>query len=143
MNTQRAITIAMAALAIFAIVAGFRLLGTPDRQRRIAQDNERIEDMQSIAVALRRRAAALPKTVPATVERTYTRYYMPGHGSVRTSAYEYRRINARHFQLCAVFLEPADETSVATFAHGAGRTCYRFDLRAGDSTVPLSDAARH
>ena len=50
--------------------------------------------------------------------------------------YEYMRVDARHYRLCAVF-NRASETGGPTepyWAHGAGRTCY---LLAADAPGPV------
>jgi hypothetical protein len=45
--------------------------------------------------------------------------------------YEYERLGATHYRLCATFARASEASAAAAPLHRAGRSCYRVDLRSG------------
>jgi hypothetical protein len=109
MNAQRLIVVAIGALAAFALIAGFRLIGSPDHRRRAEADNRRLDAIISIVSDVRGTGEP-PRALPVEVWR---RSYLAGFSppTIATAGYEYHRIDAHRFQVCAVFLEPSDAGS--------------------------------
>jgi hypothetical protein len=110
-----------------AIVGGFLFTGSPEHDQRIAADRARIDDLRSIATAISL-DASVPEIPPLKVRPTYSDGRGTLSSAVSTAPYPYRRIDARHFELCATFLEKAPDTNPA-FPHDAGNACFRFDAR--------------
>jgi hypothetical protein len=140
MSAQRAIALAIGALVIFALIAGFRLIGSPDHRRRAQIDARRVDAIISIATFVRGEGWP-PRTLPANVPRAS---YLSGLllPTIATAGYAYRRVDDNRFQVCAVFLEPSDDESDADYPHDRGRTCYGFDLRDPVGTAPSRNAGR-
>jgi len=67
-NAQRISVIAIFALIVLAVAAGFRILGSPDHQRRIALDRATVYDLVAISRAVADHAAP-PQPLPATIPR--------------------------------------------------------------------------
>ncbi len=137
MNAQRIAVVAIAVLLVLAIAAGFRLLGSPGYQRSIALDRVTVYDLMAISQAVVDHA--LPQQpLPATLPR----FDVGGH-PIDSAAYTYRRIDARHFELCATFLEAApdggDDPAFAArkYEHNAGRACFRYDRAHPNLPTPL------
>jgi hypothetical protein len=112
-------------VAAVAVVGGFLFGGSPEREQRVAADRARIDDLRSIAIAIAR-DARVPEIPPLKVRPTSSQGHGPRTSAVSTAPYPYRRMDARHFQLCATFLEKAPETNTA-FPHDAGNACFTFD----------------
>ena len=128
--------IAIIAVAI-GIVAGFWVLGTPNRQRLIAADRKRIQDLRSIVWRLyedaeKARDRGQPVALPESLE-----------GRDRTTdpitklAYEYHRLSETTYELCAEFatdsstypLSPAPrDGQEKDWQHPQGRHCFEFDV---------------
>jgi len=137
MNIKRAISLAIGVLTVFAIVAGFRLIGSPEHRHRVDLDNIRIAELQSIVVNIGTGDNAVaPQTLPAYIKRQYYPGVTDEPGTVSTGDYAFRRLDAHRYELCATFLEDSSDTEAATdYPHGRGRACYRYKL--GDSSPQL------
>jgi hypothetical protein len=143
MSTERIFGFTSVALVLVALVLAFLYLGTPGKARLITLDERRVEDLQSIAMQLNNRYgyenAALPARLPEDLAKND-----PG----TTQPYEFHRVTARVYELCAVFALPSaaeDEdagnhlTGVPNLRrHGAGRTCYKInDTSRSMQPIPL------
>ncbi|MBE9140088.1 hypothetical protein IQ254_23310 [Nodosilinea sp. LEGE 07088] len=123
------------AAVIAAIAAGFWVLGTPGRQRDIAADRQRLQDLSLIAQRLNERYAAadddsfeLPETLAAQDSE---------NDPLTNQPYEYQKLGDRTFELCAMF-----DTDSSTYRlgnrqpnadqerwqHPVGRHCFEFDV---------------
>jgi hypothetical protein len=128
MTFRPVIPIVIGILAVAALVGGFVAIGTPAHQRRIALDEVTISDLLIIADTQRRAAGEPVSAKPPPVASDGR--------TVDPASYAYRRLTARTFELCAVFLEPsAPDSPDRALRHTAGRTCFRFDAR--NPTRPL------
>ena len=128
MSVERIALIVVGILLVIAVLAGFRALGPPGYQRRVAIDRERTQDLSVIALGVRAGNEA-PAKLPAQMPHTYP-YGHAGGEAVSTAPYAYRRIDAHHFELCATFLEAVPGTEQDhTYPHATGRTCYRYDMQ--------------
>ena len=112
-------------LAIVAIIGAVRVMGTPGQQRTHRLDDRRVSDINRLADAIQgfhERHDRFPKDIGALDDEVGVR--MPRTDPETGVAYEYRILDARRFELCAVFLnDTADEPDAST-PHGAGRHCF-------------------
>lgn len=128
----------VATVAVVAgIVAGFWVLGTPGRQRLIAADRQRLEDINAIAQTLHQEFEANPADhpdyqLPTRLDATDNRQDPLTH-----QPYEYQRLGDRTYQLCANFdtdsrtyrFQPRSPTPNARhWDHPTGRHCFEFEV---------------
>lgn len=125
---------AVIAAVLTAVVVGIVLLGPPSRERERRLDARRVDDLRGIAAAVDlywSRTGALPRAL-ADLSR------LPGVAVSRSDPetgqpYEYRAIKDANYELCAVFSTSTSEKGEPyhpnTWAHGAGRTCFRLEAR--------------
>lgn len=133
MSLNRLFVIGAIVVVIVGLGLGFKFLGTPAHQRVVLMDERRTADLQRITNVLHGRypSGGLPKRLPASIL---------DRDPVTSRGYEFRRVNATHYVLCAVFdtdqgpengQEYSEHATVfppATWRHGAGRTCYELDV---------------
>lgn len=136
MNLNRLFVFGAVVLVIAGLALAFGFLGTPAHQRLVAMDEQRLDDLESIASSLHEhyQTGGLPPQLPANVTSV---------DPVTKQRYEYRRADATHYQLCAVFSTSlAAESNAPDVAwrprgwpHGTGRACYKFDVTAAPSPL--------
>ncbi|MBD1874864.1 hypothetical protein H6F75_15360 [Nodosilinea sp. FACHB-131] len=125
--------VATAAVGL-AIVAGFWVLGTPGRQREIAADRQRLQDVAAIAQRLHEQYLADDDSfeLPATLNAIELR-----NDPLTNQPYEYERLGDRDFNLCATFDTDSsthrfsDQNSnpdAERWQHPEGRHCFEFDV---------------
>lgn len=125
--------VATAAVGL-AIVAGFWVLGTPGRQREIAADRQRLQDVAAIAQRLHEQYLADDDSfeLPATLDAIELR-----NDPLTNQPYEYERLGDRDFNLCAIFDTDSsthrlsDQNSnpdAERWQHPEGRHCFEFDV---------------
>ncbi len=122
--------------ALVVLACGFGLIGTPAHGRQIAADDRRLEVLADIANWLKSPTVSKSDAGPPT-----TLSAMPAAISRRDPSddqpYEYRRLDAKHYRLCARFETVGDGAATPrsyavgmfaanTFAHGIGRKCFDF-----------------
>ena len=125
---NRAFAIVTILVVSIAVVRGFRVTGPPARARQADFDRQRIRDLEQLAVRIRGQypttARHLPDKLDArTLDRESTSRDPETH-----RAYEYHRVDATHFKLCAVFdlatePEAAEPDRRGGWDHGVGKTC--------------------
>lgn len=130
---QISATLATVAIAV-AIAFGFWVLGTPQRQRLQAADEQRVEDLHAIALNLhwnarstlnRGQAVELPASLPPDIRRT---------DPITEQPYEYQRLDDTTYELCAEFatnsaadpLQRQDENEF--WLHPSGEHCFEFNV---------------
>lgn len=131
---DRAFAAVATAAVIAAIAAGFWVLGTPGRQREIAADRQRLQDVATIAQRLHERYLgtnsnlALPETLVSEDMR-----YDP----LTNQPYEYARLGDREYELCATFDTDSSTHRLSNqnpppeaqrWQHPEGRHCFEFDV---------------
>lgn len=104
-NTRRNIwRVVAAVLVIGSIVAGFSVLGTPQSQRMLRYDSQKVSDLQSIQwqiVNYWQQKGVLPATL-TELQDTISGFRAPTDPQTQTS-YEYVRTSTLAFNLCATF----------------------------------------
>jgi hypothetical protein len=126
-NVARAIPFIALLVVVAVVVAAFVTLGPPSGARAPAFDRRRVDDLRS------------------TSERLYNQYHAdhrplddrlsdPKRDPATRKPYEYQRIDAAHYRLCADFelkSDPDNDVSIGErWRHSAGRTCFQLDVRA-------------
>ena len=123
------------ALAIGGIVVAFLTIGSPGRAREAALDERRVQDLQSIAARLHERYGETGGTLPPVLTSAVTEDEFGrsvARDPVTQRRYQYRRLSARRYELCATFAAPSERRddgfpNAASWSHGAGHTCYSRD----------------
>ena len=123
--------LAVSAVVAIAVVVGFLALGTPATERERRLDDTRLEDLRALSsrvVGHHRRTGSLPATLAAVVLPRGSVVVDPARGD----PYEYEVVDDSTFRLCATFDHPTEDDPARmaydAWAHGAGRTCYRFRI---------------
>ncbi|MDJ0702283.1 MAG: hypothetical protein QNJ46_03300 [Leptolyngbyaceae cyanobacterium MO_188.B28] len=129
---------------VIGVVAGFWVLGGPNRQRLIAADRERVEDLRSIAWRLyqeaerdldRGQAVELPESLEGRNSAV---------DPITNLAYEYRRLSQTTYELCAEFATDSGDSPLRQtprrseeneWRHPQGRHCFEFDVSEAPSPV--------
>jgi hypothetical protein len=127
---------AVATVAVgLAVVAGFWVLGTPGRQREIAADRQRLQDMAAIAQRLHERYISSQNDrfeLPTALEAMDLR-----NDPLTNQTYEYQKLGDRTFQLCATFdtdssthrlSDQESNPDAERWQHPQGRHCFEFDV---------------
>ncbi|PSN19333.1 hypothetical protein C7271_07870 [filamentous cyanobacterium CCP5] len=123
---------AVATVAVVAgVIGGFWVLGTPGRQRDIAADRQRLQDLQSIAFELYGRSQNQPNFELPTELDTNQRREDP----ITNQPYGYERLSASRYELCAEFSTdsstyPLQSTNQEDefWMHPNGLYCFEFEI---------------
>jgi hypothetical protein len=105
-----------------AFCTGLIVAGPPASQRRFEADRRRVQDLREAANVIKAKhdqVAALPDSLSGI-----------GNADPATGApYEYRKLGASGYQLCAVFGGATEEPQNVTvfWRHAAGRQCFTLD----------------
>lgn len=132
MKLDRVFGVAACLIVALGLILAFLVIGPPSHARLVALDQKRATDLYEIASALHDRYGgttdALPKRLPSDVQ---------GYDPVTRRAYEYQKVDARNYTLCARFALPAENDTISSqwplpqrWPHRAGPTCYRFNVAA-------------
>jgi hypothetical protein len=116
-----------------AVVAGLRVLGSPEDERRRKLDDVRQSDLMALRGAVAEhfdRTGRLPRSLEALETRDDREVALADPGGA--PPYEYEVLGDSTFRLCATFdyETEVDEARFAydPWAHRAGRQCYRFRI---------------
>lgn len=129
----------VAGLVLIAVVAGFFIIGSPATQRELRQDQQRVNDLQSLQyqiIEYWRTTESLPATL-GDLSDPLKGYSIPTDPATG-EAYEYSTTGATSFELCATFNLPSPETAQPSrvaypgiydtgnefWQHDTGRTCF-------------------
>lgn len=130
MTTGRLLLGALVALVGIAIVAGLVISGSPQRQRELRLDEQRVSGLLRISNDLARHYAqtgSLPGDVEDVVDGLLLSSLPVDPVSGRN--YEYTTTGAASYRLCADFARETDRSVSGEFwNHAAGRQCFDFDL---------------
>jgi hypothetical protein len=144
MKVERLIGPLAISLVAVGLVLGFRNVGTPGHARSISLDQVRVDRLASTAMSLHKAYGLDHPALPLLARGTLLE-----DDPVTGKPYEYRRLTAVRYLLCAVFDAPSEEKNdvadnfypQAHFPHGAGRACYAF-LVTEDAPDPQAFATR-
>lgn len=137
---DRSFAIAATLTVILGIISGFRILGTPQRQRQIAADRERISDLVNIARQLHQKASNAqtfdqPFELPETLDQA-SNLVAQTTDPITNEPYVYRQLSDTTYELCASFatdtstysLQPGADSANLRWQHPAGQHCFEFDV---------------
>lgn len=118
-------------VVIFAVIAGVRMLRSPDEERARRLDARRLRDLLALNAAVgtyvtreRSMPESLDALAPGLVRQSATR------DPERGDPYEYRVTGPRAFELCADFDEPdPSPPQGARWAHDEGRQCFSLAVK--------------
>ena len=132
---------AVTAVVVAAVAAAFLYTGSPQDARARRLDEARVTDLAALRTAIdqyRERTGALPDSLEQVARSSPLPVRMTD--PVGGRLYEYERIDARTFRLCAIFDFPTSEDDARArlepWAHGAGRQCFRFRQRKDGRPMP-------
>jgi len=127
-NLQRAVAFFTILIVVLIVAAAVMVLGPPGRERAAALDRQRIDDLRHIEQDLHDEYDTTKQPIP-------NRLGDPKRDPVNGAPYQYRRIDATRYVLCATFDSPSPKTGDRIvddspfWRHRAGRQCYSFDAR--------------
>lgn len=130
MSWQRLASAFAIAVVVAAIVARLVISGSPERQRLLRLDEQRVSDLRNLSQWVSSsysNARELPEELAGLVDGRMLSALPrdPESGQV----YEYEVLERRVFQLCAEFALASEDRQPDEFwSHEAGRKCFRFDL---------------
>lgn len=117
------LSIKSSVLVLAAIVWAFCVMGSPMSQRDLRLDQRRIEDLQSIqwqVISFWQQKEKLPETL-AELSNPISSYMVPQDPEFQKgNAYEYKKLAAMTFELCATFAQPMPEGWVEHRGYGYG-----------------------
>jgi hypothetical protein len=102
-------------LVIGSIISGFSVLGTPQSQRALRYDNQKVSDLQNIQwqiVNYWQQKERLPETLEA-LEDPISGFILPSDPQT-DSAYVYEKTDILSFNLCAEFNKPSQKFNYST-----------------------------
>jgi len=138
-------------VVVTSIIVSFFLVGSPNQQRAVSLDQQRVNDLQQISYAVDSFYNQVgSQKLPTSLEelRKAQNVYVnsiadPGTGAV----YEYHPVDALDYQLCTTFETVMDTTGAtkpasyvqgpgsAFWDHPVGHTC--FDLKVNAALKPM------
>ncbi|MGA8575117.1 MAG: hypothetical protein WB609_05425 [Candidatus Cybelea sp.] len=138
MSFQRIFAVAAIVIVAGVVAAAFAALGPPGKARGQAMDRRRLWDLSQIAQKLHDDYDPPKRPLPAHPTDAAL-------DPVTKKPYDYRRLGAARYELCALFAQPMPPENLENLGngnnpepfwrHGAGRTCYRFDVTAAPPGV--------
>ena len=118
------------ALVIAGVIGGLMILGPPSLERANRLDRKRLEDLQGIeraANVYRTRHGRLPTSLEELSREAGIGISTRDPDTMEL--YEYRPLDDRMFEVCAVFERESGQPLAALaggfWSHGAGRRCFQ------------------
>lgn len=135
-NFDRLFALLAVAAVVIAVITGFWLLGSPNKQRQLRADQQRLQDIREIAQRLHEQAKQSP-TLGKSIDLPVSlpppaRQFDPISGKT----YEYRRLDSTHYQLCAEFATDSNKDRLRDspwmnqdfWQHPSGQHCFQLDV---------------
>ncbi|MEL7051936.1 MAG: hypothetical protein AAGM45_09125 [Cyanobacteria bacterium J06588_5] len=149
-SADKLFAIASTVAVIVAIIGGFWLLGSPNKQRLIKLDQERVQNLETVAREIKNETSGssyentegtkdepLPDRLSESIRnRDFAQDPVTG------DVYEYNRLNDEAYELCATFATSTEADSQAQrnsgyqynnnyrWEHPEGRHCYEIERNA-------------
>ena len=152
MTAERIAATIACALVAAGLIAGFWLIGSPQKMRTQALDRRRADDLRTVAETLKERYASIPQVrssrLPAELPERLRVLRPDGSDATRDPVtgerYGYTRESAETYRLCATFAlaDDAPGNYNDRVAHPAGPACFRFKLADGYWAMPQVTPAR-
>ena len=131
-NFDRLFALLATAVVTMSVITGFWWLGSPNRQRQLRADEQRLRDIHEIALSLYQQSQNRGKPVVLKASLSLNnRKTDPISGKM----YEYQRLDSTHYQLCAEFATDS-ESRLGKFSwaekdfwhHLTGRHCFKLNV---------------
>jgi hypothetical protein len=132
MRTQRVAAWASALVVAAVVAAALSIIGKPSEQRLMRLDERRVMDLRGFTGAVNRyrgQRQELPARAEDVIDGQITTRLPLDPESQQP--YDYRVIDAEHYEVCATFSRPSREPANDFWFHEAGRSCFSLD---GDQT---------
>jgi hypothetical protein len=137
-RVHAAFALAASTVVAAALAWGFYLVGSPMDRRQVRFDEQRLQDLQTIAREIRLMVVdshgdknelkeALPKTLAEAIERARDQQ-INSRDPDTGAPYEYTVKNDSTFEICAQFARPRDWDSDVFWNHAAGKHCYTINV---------------
>lgn len=135
-NFDRLFALLATAVVTVSVIAGFWWLGSPNRQRQIRADQQRIRDIHEIASRLHQQAQqSQNRGKPVELQALLS----PNNRKtdpISGETYEYRRLDTTHYQICAEFAADSAQNRLGSFSwadkdlwdHLPGRHCFKLNV---------------
>lgn len=136
LSNNRLFAILATVAVLMTTVIGFWLLGSPQKQRQIRLDQQRLQDLYQIAQSLHRQAQqSLNRDEPVNLPKTLSTT-LPKTDPVSGNAYEYQQLDSTRYQLCAEFATDSETyrfrneaaSNPEFWKHSAGRDCFEVNV---------------
>jgi hypothetical protein len=139
-------------VALAVVVGGFILNGSPSKRRDLRLDQQRVDNLRTIAGAINGPVYAPPQEVkPQPLSESLASLLKRQDvglsadqtlDPVSKQPYEYRKLSDTTYELCAVFARSSDEADPAAqnfygfqnndfWKHPAGKKCFTIDATRG------------
>jgi len=125
MRTQRVAAWASVLVVAAAVATGLTIIGKPSEQRLMRLDERRVMDLQILAADVNRyrgQRQRLPERAEDVIDAQITTRLALDPESQQP--YDYRMIDAGHYELCATFSRRSRDPSNDFWFHDAGRRCF-------------------
>jgi len=125
MRLQREMAWASILVVVAAVGTGLRIIGKPSEQRLMRLDERRVMDLRSLASAVNRyrsQRQRLPEHAEEVIDGQITTRLPLDPESQQP--YDYRMIDAEHYELCATFSRRSREPPDDFWFHEAERRCF-------------------
>jgi hypothetical protein len=120
-----------------AVAWGFVLVGSPASRRLARFDEQRLEDLRTIAREIqglvvdpedkKKLKQPLPKTLAEAASRAQNER-LNARDPETGEAYEYRVTGEATYELCATFSQARDRDALVFWNHAAGRHCFTINV---------------
>ncbi len=122
-NGRKVWRIGAIVLVLISIILGFTVIGSPQTQRLMRYDNQRVMDLQNIQsqiITYWQSKASIPATL-SDLDDSLS-YYTEPKDPQTSMSYEYRVIDATSFELCATFSanQPAGKARANSYVFEGG-----------------------
>lgn len=129
MSLGRLALVGVVAVVVAAVIAGLMITGSPQEQRLLRDDDERVNDLQRLSNVIQRyyrETERLPADL-ATLLNGWISQEIPRDPDT-DAPYGFELIGATAYELCAEFsLESRPIRQPEFWDHGMGRQCFYFD----------------
>ncbi len=123
------LALCVSAVVIAALAGAFFALGSPGHQRSLRLDERRMNDLGQLSARIERHAKS-QGALPPELSVLESGDVFPIPADPDTDApYEYKLVDANHYQLCAVFALPSADDNRQQYGdrrHAAGKQCFTY-----------------
>ena len=135
-NFDRLFALLATAVVTVSVIAGFWWLGSPNRQRQIRADQQRIRDIHEIASRLHQQAQQSQNRGKSVELQALLSPNNRKTDPISGEPYEYQRLDTTHYQICAEFAADSAQNRLGRFSwadkdlwdHLSGRHCFKLNV---------------